>query len=494
LSSQIFISYSHKDKEWLERLQTNLKPFLRGIPVKAWDDTAIRAGSDWREEITAALASAKIALLLVSSDFLASDFIYEEELPYLLNAAKEQKITVIPVAVRPSAWKTASFKRVQWANNPDQPLSNLGETDREEALVKICEMIAAFFPDNVLPPDDSSSTAAEIVANVSQSAEEGLRALIELMRNPEVRDKVATFEAVFSDSSEQIELLGYYKDLHDILHTLQFNCYNYLMGIVRAAKREPDELSIWENVLNYEMELREKVVKKLQNLETGRSLVHAKQEWISRLIKDLDVVFVAINQNDAAGLELAMKPIRNVLAQRPVPINGKLAAAAEALRLSRLVDALTDVRKCLSGTAVNPESASKFEDGVQALDGLKESLKLLISHHNEWQEVDVILRLVDGNMAIDYSELEGFWPELKEKTERQLDGYEESWAALLAKEIAKLDQALVEKEPARIRQSFQSFRTRASYRFYEVDLALKELCEQLRKVSEPLTHVWEMIK
>jgi len=175
-------------------------------------------------------------------------------------------------------------------------------------------------------------------------------------------------------------------------------------------------------------------------------------------------------------------------------INGKLAAAAEALRLSRLVDALTDVRKCLSGAGVNPDSARKFEDGVHALDGLKESLRLLIAHHNEWQEVDVILRLVDGNMAIDYSELESFWPELKQKTEAQLDGYQESWAALLAKEIAKLDQALVDKEPGRIRNSFQSFRTRASYRFYEVDLALKELCEQLRKVSEPLTHVWEMIK
>jgi hypothetical protein len=266
------------------------------------------------------------------------------------------------------------------------------------------------------------------------------------------------------------------------------------MGIVRAAKRDPDELSIWENVLNYEMDLREKVVKKLQNLETGRSLIHGKQEWISRLIQDLDIVFAAINQNDAARLELAMKPIRNVLAQRPVPINGKLAAAAEALRLSRLVDALTDVRRCLAGAGVNPVTAKKFEDGVQALDGLKESLSSLIAHHNEWQEVDVILRLVDGNIAIDYTELESFWSELKEKTEAQLDGHEESWAALLEKEMTKLDRALVEKDPVRIRQSFQSFRTRASYRFYEVDLALKELCEQLRKVSEPLTHVWEMIK
>jgi hypothetical protein len=79
-------------------------------------------------------------------------------------------------------------------------------------------------------------------------------------------------------------------------------------------------------------------------------------------------------------------------------------------------------------------------------------------------------------------------------TRTQSDGHEESWAALLDKEMAKLDRALVEKDPGRIRQSFQSFRTRASYRFYEVDLALKELCEQLRKVSEPLTHVWEMIK
>jgi hypothetical protein len=494
VSSQIFISYSHKDQQWLEKLQTNLSPYLRGNPVKLWDDTTIRAGSDWKQEITDALASAKIALLLVSPDFVASEFIFAEELPYLMEAAKEKKIRVIPVAVRPSAWEATSLRSIQFAYDPYKPLSGLGEAERETVLVEICKTIASFLPDIVKPPQASGSNAAQIVETVSQSAEEGLRALVDMMRNPEVRDRVATFEAVFSDSSEQIELLGYYKDLHDILHTLQFNCYNYLTGIVRAAKKDPDDLSIWENVLNYEMILREKVVRKLQNLDTGSSLVHGKQDWIARLIRDLDVLFVAINQNDGALLESAIKPIRNVLAQRPVQINGKLAAAAEALRLSRLVDALTEVRKCLSGAGVNPVTAKRFQDGVQALDGLKESLSSLIVHHNEWQDIDVIIRLVDGNIDIDCSELEGFWSELKEKTEAQLKGYEEPWASLLEKEIAKLDKSLEEKDPGRIRQSFRSFRTRASYRFYEVDLALKELCEQLRKVSEPLTHVWEMIK
>jgi len=70
----------------------------------------------------------------------------------------------------------------------------------------------------------------------------------------------------------------------------------------------------------------------------------------------------------------------------------------------------------------------------------------------------------------------------------------EDWALLLARDIQKLDAALVMAEKKKIGQAFQTVRSRANYRFYDVDVSLKDLCDKLRKVGEPLSDAWEMIR
>jgi len=81
--ARVFISYSHHDVKWLERLRVHLKPLIRKQVVDLWDDTRISPGMDWRREIDTALSAASVAVLLISADFLASDFIVDNELPVL---------------------------------------------------------------------------------------------------------------------------------------------------------------------------------------------------------------------------------------------------------------------------------------------------------------------------------------------------------------------------------------------------------------------------
>jgi hypothetical protein len=96
--TQVFISYSPRDNAWLERLQIHLKPLVReGIAI--WDDTKIKPGSPWQSEIRQAIAVAKMVVLVISADFLASDYIADKELPPLKEVAKTCGTVILPIIV-----------------------------------------------------------------------------------------------------------------------------------------------------------------------------------------------------------------------------------------------------------------------------------------------------------------------------------------------------------------------------------------------------------
>jgi O-acetyl-ADP-ribose deacetylase (regulator of RNase III) len=138
---QVFISYSHKNRDWLERLQTMLKPLVRNNSVALWDDSKIAAGSRWRDEISEALASAKVAVLLVSPDFLASDFIVERELPPLLAAAKQDGVTILWAHLSACLYSETEIEKYQAAHDVGRPLDSLTPAEQNGALVRICQEI-----------------------------------------------------------------------------------------------------------------------------------------------------------------------------------------------------------------------------------------------------------------------------------------------------------------------------------------------------------------
>jgi hypothetical protein len=141
---KVFVSYSHKDKKALGELKPFLKPLERDGVLSAWDDTRIAGGADWQQEIDQALGDAKVAVLLISQDFLASDFIIEKELPRILEREAKGQLTILPVFLSPSLVGDVGFSdprtsgrtkvfltKFQGYGLPEKPLSKLSWSDRQ---------------------------------------------------------------------------------------------------------------------------------------------------------------------------------------------------------------------------------------------------------------------------------------------------------------------------------------------------------------------------
>jgi len=150
---QLFISYSRADRKWVDRLQMVIRPLVRSHGLRLWDDSQIQPGDKWREEIETALATAKVALLLVSTDFLASEFVNNSELPQLLKAAEEEGMRIMWVPLWPSLVRFTPIQEYQPVLDPGRPLAAMSRVEQEKALVQIALAIEkALAPRQDSPP------------------------------------------------------------------------------------------------------------------------------------------------------------------------------------------------------------------------------------------------------------------------------------------------------------------------------------------------------
>ncbi len=145
--SSAFISYSHRDKQYLDRLMVHLKPIQRKDLLDVWVDTRIKTGDKWRDSIQDALSQASIAILLISADFLASDFIVDNELPPILLQAEVKGTRIIPVILSSCRFsRDPTLNCFQSVNNPAQPLSAMTHDEREAIYDHLVEDIEKAIP------------------------------------------------------------------------------------------------------------------------------------------------------------------------------------------------------------------------------------------------------------------------------------------------------------------------------------------------------------
>ncbi len=109
----------------------------------------LNQGQQWKREIEKAIQSAKVVILLVSADFLASDFIANNELPPLLAAAETEGATILSVIIKPSSYmQTESISQYQAINQPNKPLANMSVADRDKVFSELTNRIVGVLKDS----------------------------------------------------------------------------------------------------------------------------------------------------------------------------------------------------------------------------------------------------------------------------------------------------------------------------------------------------------
>jgi hypothetical protein len=132
-----FVSYSQRDERYRERLDIALVQLRRNKLISVWHDRKILPGQEWDREIDKNLGSAEIVLLLVSPDFLASDYAYSREMLRALERHQSGSATVVPIILRPSDWQHSPLGSLQALPSKGRPVSSW--PNRDEAWLDVAQ-------------------------------------------------------------------------------------------------------------------------------------------------------------------------------------------------------------------------------------------------------------------------------------------------------------------------------------------------------------------
>ncbi|MET0624909.1 MAG: toll/interleukin-1 receptor domain-containing protein [Pyrinomonadaceae bacterium] len=200
---ELFYSYSHKDEKLRSRLESHLHGLKRQGFISGWHDRRIVAGTDWARELDMRLETAGVILLLISADYIESDYCYGVEMKRALERYEAGAARVIPVLLRPCAWQSAPFGKLQALPTNIQPVTEWKNRDKafldivEGVRRAVEEMHAARGADAVTP---TCSDAAE-------TGEHGRWVIVISATVDEINlDKVKAIEAHLRKLAEDTEL------------------------------------------------------------------------------------------------------------------------------------------------------------------------------------------------------------------------------------------------------------------------------------------------
>lgn len=180
---KVFLSYAHEDEPLKNQLDIHLSLLKRLAVIETWSDQEIVAGHDWEPTLWAEFEAADVILLLISANFLASDFCYREEMGRALERHDRGQTRVIPILIRACDWEGAPFGRLQVLPKRAEPVTSWPNHD--EAWTNVAKGISgaigyqqtkvAGVPEEVGSPPPDTAVPSMSLAVGAQSMFFGLR-------------------------------------------------------------------------------------------------------------------------------------------------------------------------------------------------------------------------------------------------------------------------------------------------------------------------------
>ena len=322
-----------------------------------------------------------------------------------------------------------------------------------------------------------------------RNAGRGLEALRELMETPKVRRVVERFSYIIEKTSRDFQVLSDYKSMHDVLHDIQFSCYDPITAEARYTKSN-------EKTLNHLKPYYPIFLSILDNLHQIQVHADIDKLWIRQLESVGSLLQEYFDKRDIQYRDKAIIILRQVLERRPSQINRRLNEKANEVDLSTLYQNLSFLGDQMDDPTLDPKKVRQFKNGIIGLVDVSERLKAAIFYHGRWQAFDDELRMADSSItADDTSQLVMCWEQLESivcELEPHITG--EKRKSNFQSVRRELAEALNRNDAQEIRSNYDSYRNQAALIFHTVDRDLKTLCSEMLSLGKPLVEIIKVIE
>jgi len=317
---------------------------------------------------------------------------------------------------------------------------------------------------------------------------------IDLLRTsevPGVLEVLGEFEHDFRTARNQIARMNTYKGLHDQLHHLQFDFFNFLEANAERMRCsvQPAE-DEFEDIGRYAERIRDQVVDPSRAIKAGTDLRPFEVSWIDDLERICSTLADGSTRHDMVTISGAVAEMDHLMGPRSEALNRGLVTIAGLLPLDALEQALKRVIELMKSAAA--EELLSLEDSLAALVDVHQSLDHLVDQHDTWQDIDRELRDIGALIAYDPSQLSARWPSQNERVLQMCSESTEEWAQKLTQfDIPKLKLLLADPDTdhGRLARVFGDYRMHAGKGFYNLDKALLKACDDLSGLDTPLNNL-----